>query len=435
MSHTLAEQILAVKSGQPELRPGQLIDANVDMALGNDITTPIAIKGMRGYVDSEGKSVKVWDPRKVVLVMDHFTPNKDIKSAEQVKFIREFAKEQGIDKFFDVGCMGIEHILLPEQGIVMPYDLVIGADSHTCTYGALGAFATGVGSTDLAGVLMTGKIWMKVPEARKFVLKGEFGKYVGGKDLILRIIGDIGVAGATYMSMEFTGKGAESMSMSDRMTVSNMAIEAGGKAGLFEVDAKTIRYVKTTVGKPHSRYSQFSDAQFSAGSNEAYAHVDEYDLGELELQVAKPHLPENSEPISKVQEEEIPVDQSVIGACTNGKIEDLRMAAEVLKGHKVHKYVRLIVIPGTIEIYRQAMREGLVDVFHDAGGIVSTPTCGPCLGGHMGVLAKGERAIATTNRNFVGRMGSPESEVYLSGPAVAAASAVKGHICGPEVLQ
>lgn len=435
MGQTLSQKILAMKSGNKEVAPGQIIKASVDMCHGNDITLPLAIKEVRRLRDKSGNPAPVFDTERIVMVCDHFTPNKDIKSAEQVKYIREFAREYGIKHFFDVGCMGIEHILLPQLGLVMGNDLVIGADSHTCTYGALGAFATGMGSTDLARVMASGKTWLRVPEAIRFVLEGELPMYSGGKDVILYTIGDIGVAGARYMSMEFVGKGAEKLSMSDRLTVANMAIEAGAKNGIFPVDREAVRYMSGTMRYEQSRFKEFSDMRLRADDDAEYADERKYDLGDIEPQVAYPHLPSNAKPISEAQEDNIHIDQAVIGACTNGKMDDLMVAADVMQGRKKHPYVRVIIIPGTQEIYRQAMRDGLFEIFLNFGAAISTPTCGPCLGGHMGVLAKGETAIATTNRNFVGRMGSPESEVYLANPAVAAASAVKGRICGPEALK
>ena len=431
---TLTQKIIAVKSNRKRVHAGELIkDVSVDMALGNDITIPIAIKQLEEWVNAEGRDIKVWDPNRVVFVLDHFTPNKDIKSAEQCKMIREFARKQGIRYFFEPGRAGIEHILLPEQGLVLPYELVIGADSHTCTYGALGVLSTGIGSTDLAAVMMSGKIWLRVPEAKKFVLDGQLPKYVSGKDVILYLIGDIGVDGARYASMEFTGK--NDLSLSDRLTISNMAVEAGAKNGIFEADDKTLAYLSQSVMFKGNRLKEFKDLDLKADEDAEYEDVRKYDLSKLELQVAFPHLPSNTHPISEVQEDKIHVDQVVFGACTNGKIEDLRMFAEVLKGHKVHPDIRLIVIPGTQHIWRQGVEEGIAKMISEAGGFYSGPTCGPCLGGHMGVLAEGERALATTNRNFVGRMGSPKSEVYLAGPAVAAATAAKGYICGPEVLR
>jgi 3-isopropylmalate/(R)-2-methylmalate dehydratase large subunit len=435
MGQTLSQKIIALHAGRDEAHAGEILeDVKVDIALGNDITIPLAIKELQKYHDAKGNDVRVWNPQNVAFILDHFTPNKDIKSAEQCKMIREFAKKQGLKYFFEPGRVGIEHILLPEQGIVLPYDLVIGADSHTCTYGAIGAFSTGVGSTDLAGVLMTGKVWLRVPEAMKFVFNGNLSKYAGGKDVILKIIGDIGVDGARYASMEFTGE--NDLSVSDRLTISNMAVEAGAKNGIFEVDIRTLTYMlQSERFKENTRLDEFEDLQLKADEDAEYTDVREYDLSKMELQVAFPHLPSNTHPISEVQENPIYVEQVVFGACTNGKLEDLEAFAEVLKGHKVHPDVRLIVIPGTQYIWRQGVESGIAKMVSEAGGFYSGPTCGPCLGGHMGCLAKGEKALATTNRNFVGRMGHPESEVYLAGPAVAAATAVKGHICGPGALK
>ena len=419
MGMTMTQKILAAHSGQKSVKAGQLINAKLDMVLGNDITTPVAVKEFRKM----GLN-KVFDVNRIAIVPDHFTPNKDIKSAEQVKFIREFVKEMGIVNFFDVGQMGVEHALLPEKGLVVPGDVVIGADSHTCTYGALGAFSTGIGSTDMAAGMATGEAWFKVPEAIKFVLKGKPSKWVSGKDIILHIIGMIGVDGALYKSMEFTGEGLEYLSMDDRFTMANMAIEAGGKNGIFEVDEKTLEYVREHSTRPYTIYKPDEDAE--------YEQIYEIDLGSIKPTVAFPHLPENTRTIDEVGD--IKIHQVVIGSCTNGRIEDMRVAAEVLKGTKVHPDVRCIIIPATQKIWKQAMQEGLFEIFIDAGAAVSTPTCGPCLGGHMGILAKGERAVSTTNRNFVGRMGHPESEVYLASPAVAAASAVAGRIAGPDDL-
>jgi 3-isopropylmalate/(R)-2-methylmalate dehydratase large subunit len=419
MGMTITEKIMAAHAGLDRVEPGQLIKAKLDIVLGNDITAPLAIEQFY-----KAGAKRVFDPEKVVLIPDHSTPNKDIKSAELTKIIRDFAKEQGLRYYFEVGRMGIEHALLPEQGIVVPGDAVIGADSHTCTYGALGAFATGVGSTDLAAAMITGEAWFKVPESMKFVYYGELGEWVTGKDLILHTIGDIGVDGALYRAMEFTGEAIESLSMDGRLTICNMAIEAGGKNGIIAPDEVTIRYVE---GRAKRRYKIFwSDEDAD------YVEIREYDASKIEPQVAFPFKPENAKPISEVGN--IPIDQALIGSCTNGRLEDLRLAAKVLKGRKVHPYVRLIVIPATQQIYMDAIREGLVEIFVEAGGAVSTPTCGPCLGGHMGVLAKGERCISTTNRNFRGRMGHPESEVYLANPAVAAASAVLGRIGSPDEL-
>jgi 3-isopropylmalate/(R)-2-methylmalate dehydratase large subunit len=417
MGMTITEKILAAHAGKPVVEPGELINAKLDLVLGNDITAPTAIREFRKIGTN-----RVFDPNRIALVPDHFTPNKDIKSAEQAKILREFAREYGIVNYFEIGAMGVEHCLLPEQGLVAPGELIIGADSHTCTYGALGAFGTGVGSTDMAAGMATGKAWFKVPGSVKFIFYGQLPRWVGGKDLILYLIGQIGVDGALYQAMEFTGETIAALSIEGRLTMANMAIEAGGKNGIFHVDAKTLAYVNARVKRPFTVYTGDPDAK--------YSKVYEWDVRQLEPQVAFPHLPENSRPLSACGK--IPIDQSVIGSCTNGRIEDLREAASVLKGRKVNPNVRLIVIPGTQAIWKQAMHEGLFDIFMEAGAAISTPTCGPCLGGHMGILAKGERAIATTNRNFVGRMGHPESEVYLAGPAIAAASAIAGRIAGPE---
>jgi 3-isopropylmalate/(R)-2-methylmalate dehydratase large subunit len=417
MGMTMTQKILAEHAGMDKVAVGQLIKARLDMVLGNDITTPVAVREFRKI-----GTKKVFDINKIAIVPDHFTPNKDIKSAEQVKYIREFAREMGIVNFFEVGQMGVEHALLPEKGLVVPGDVVIGADSHTCTYGALGAFSTGTGSTDMAAGMATGEAWFKVPEAIRFALKGKKGKWVSGKDVILHIIGMIGVDGALYKSMEFCGDGLSCLTMDDRFSMANMAIEAGGKNGIFEVDEKTIEYTEEHSTRPYKIYKADNDAE--------YIETYEIDLGTIRPTIAFPHLPENTRTIDDVGD--IKIDQVVIGSCTNGRIEDLRTAAEVLKGRKVHQGVRCIIIPATQKIWKQAMVEGLFDIFIDAGAAVSTPTCGPCLGGHMGILAKGERAVATTNRNFVGRMGHPESEVYLASPAVAAASAVMGKISSPE---
>lgn len=417
MPMTITEKILAAHAGKAQVVPGELINARVDLALGNDITAPVAIREFEKI-----GVASVFDRERVTLIPDHFVPNKDIKSAEQAKLLREFARKHDLVNYYEVGRMGIEHCLLPEQGLVGPGDLVIGADSHTCTYGALGAFSTGMGSTDLAAAMALGETWLKVPESIKFEFTGELKPWVGGKDLILHIIGDIGVDGALYKAMEFTGSTIENLSMDGRFTMCNMAIEAGGKNGIIAPDEITRAYVEGRCKRPYQFYQSDPDAK--------YVKVYHYDASKIEPQVAFPHLPENSRPISEVGNVEI--DQAVIGSCTNGRMEDLRLAAKVLKGKQVHKNVRLVIFPGTQEIYLQAMREGLIETFIRAGGAVSTPTCGPCLGGHMGILAKGERSIATTNRNFVGRMGHPESEVYLSNPAVAAASAILGRIAGPE---
>lgn len=402
-----------------EIAPGRLINARVDIALGNDITAPIAIREFRA---AGGK--KVFDRDRVALVLDHFTPNKDIDSAQQCKTVREFALEFGVTYFYEGGQVGVEHALLPEKGIVLPGDLVIGADSHTCTYGALGAFATGVGSTDLAAAMLTGELWFKVPESIKFVIYGKLQKWVSGKDLILHIIGRIGVDGALYSAMEFTGETIRRLPMADRLSMANMAIEAGAKNGIFPPDEITGEYVKPRAKRPYTFYTSDPDA--------VYAQTIEIDASQLELQVAFPHLPSNVRGIS--QAGGVKIDQSLIGSCTNGRIEDLRVAAGILKGRKAAPHVRLIVVPATPLIYRQALKEGLLEIFMDAGAVISPPSCGACLGGHLGILAEGEKSVATTNRNFVGRMGHPKSEVYLAGPAVAAASAVLGRIASPEEL-
>ena len=412
----LAEQILAAHADKKEVSPGEFINVRVDMILSNDITAPIAIREFRRL----GMD-RVFDPAKIVMVPDHFVPNKDIASAEQAKLMRDFCYEQGTH-YFEVGQMGIEHVLLPEQGLVLPGDVVIGADSHTCTYGAVGAFATGMGSTDIAAAMATGDIWMKVPPTIKLVYNGAPGKWVGGKDLILYTIGEIGVDGALYSAMEFTGEAIEALSMDGRFTMANMAIEAGGKAGLFHVDNKTQLYIKSRAPRSYLVYEPDNDAE--------YTRVIEYDVSSIEPQVSMPHSPANARPVKEVGD--IEIDQAVIGSCTNGRIEDLRLAAQILKRHKVNPRVRCIIIPGTQQVYLDAVMEGLIETFIKAGAVVSTPTCGPCLGGHMGVLADGERCISTTNHNFVGRMGSPKSEVYLANPAVAAASAVAGKIVSPD---
>ena len=419
MGMTITEKILASHAGKEKVRPGELINVGLDLVLGNDVTAPIAIREFKKI-----GVAKVFDKDKVALVPDHYTPNKDIKSAEQAKILRDFANEQQITNYFEIGRMGIEHVLLPELGLVLPGDAVIGADSHTCTYGALGAFSTGVGSTDLAASMATGEVWLKVPPTIKFIYKGKMNKWVSGKDLILYTIGKIGVDGALYRSMEFTGETIKMLSMDSRFSMANMAIEAGGKNGIIEPDEITLAYVKERAKRDFKVYKSDDDAE--------YEKVYEYDVTKIEPQVAFPHLPSNTKGISEV--DNIKIDQVVIGSCTNGRIEDLRIAAEVIKGHKAHKNIRLIVIPATQKIYKQAMNEGLVDIFIDAEAAVSTPTCGPCLGGHMGILAEGERALATTNRNFVGRMGHLKSEVYLCNPAVAAASAVLGRIASPDEI-
>ena len=420
MAMTMSQKILAYHAGLDKVEAGQLIMAELDLVLANDITGPVAIKEFK---KSGAKSVK--DSSKIALVMDHFVPNKDIKSAQQCKICRQFAAEQNIENFFDVGRMGIEHALLPEQGLVGAGDLVIGADSHTCTYGALGAFSTGVGSTDMAAGMMSGKCWFKVPSAIKFVLKGKPAEYICGKDIILHIIGMIGVDGALYKSMEFTGDGIKYLDIDDRFTICNMAIEAGAKNGIFPVDEVALEYMAKRFKREPKIFEADPDAE--------YERVIEIDLSALKPTVSFPHLPENTRTPEKWGD--IAIDQVVIGSCTNGHISDLRIAAGILKGRKVAKNVRAIIIPATNEIYMQAVHEGLVDIFIGAGAIVSTPTCGPCLGGYMGILAEGERAVSTTNRNFVGRMGHVTSEVYLASPYVAAASAVTGKLTSPEELQ
>ena len=416
MGMTMSQKILAAHAGLEEVKAGQLIEADLDLVLGNDITSPVAINEMK-KMDRK----TVFDKDKIALVMDHFIPNKDIKSAENCKCCREFACRHEITNYFDVGDRGIEHALLPEKGLVVAGDAVIGADSHTCTYGALGAFSTGVGSTDMAAGMVTGKAWFKVPSAIKFQLVGKPAKWVSGKDVILHIIGMIGVDGALYKSMEFVGEGIRNLSMDDRFTICNMAIEAGGKNGIFPVDELAVEYMKEHSKREFTVYQADEDAEY----DETYV----IDLSELKPTVSFPHLPSNTRTIDQVGE--VKVDQAVIGSCTNGRIEDMRIAAEVLKGRKIAKGVRCIVIPATQSIYLQAMKEGLLEIFIEAGAVVSTPTCGPCLGGYMGILAAGERCISTTNRNFVGRMGHVDSEVYLASPAVAAASAVAGKIICP----
>jgi 3-isopropylmalate/(R)-2-methylmalate dehydratase large subunit len=436
MGHTQAEKIIAAHlttedgadaahpSAPPdggEVWPGDLVEVRVDVVLANDITAPIAIREFEKLGD-DGAPLEVFDPDRVVMVADHFAPNKDIQSAEQCLLMRQFARAQGLSHHFDVGCMGIEHVLLPEQGLVAPGDVVVGADSHTCTYGALGAFATGMGSTDIAVAMATGRVWLRVPETIRVVYHGERQPWVGGKDMILYTIGQIGVSGARYKAIEFAGPVVGSLSMAGRFTMANMAIEAGGKAGLFAVDDAARAYVAGRVTRPYHVYQADADA--------IYADAIEINVSQIEPQVAFPHLPENARPVSEAGD--VRIAQAVIGSCTNGRLEDLRVAAELLRGRRVHPDVRCIVIPGTQQVYLDALREGLVEVFIEAGAAVSTPTCGPCLGGHMGVLAAGERAVSTTNRNFRGRMGHPDSEVYLAGPAIAAASAVVGRIAAPE---
>lgn len=420
MGMTMTQKILAAHAGLSQVVAGQLIEADLDLILGNDITTPVAINEFEKIGIGQ-----VFDKAKVAIVPDHFTPNKDIKAAEQCKCVRQFAYAKGVENYFEVGEMGIEHALLPEKGLVVAGDVVIGADSHTCTYGALGAFSTGIGSTDMAAGMATGKAWFKVPSAIKFVLSGEPTKFVSGKDIILHIIGMIGVDGALYKSMEFVGEGLKYLSMDSRLAMANMAIEAGAKNGIFEVDEITLDYIKERSKKPYTVYKADEDAH--------YDQVIEIDLSNIRPTIAFPHLPENTKTIDEVGN--IAIDQVVIGSCTNGRMEDLRMAREVMKGKKVARGVRAIIIPGTQNIYLQAIKEGIIEDLVTAGCVVSTPTCGPCLGGHMGILAKGERCVATTNRNFVGRMGHVESEIYLASPAVAAASAISGKIANPEEVK
>ncbi len=420
MAMTMTQKILAAHAGLEKVEAGELILVNLDRVLGNDITSPVAIREF----DKLGFD-SVYDTERVTMVMDHFAPNKDIKAAIQCKMCRDFCNEKNVTHFYDVGQMGVEHALLPEKGLVVSGDVVIGADSHTCTYGALGAFSTGVGSTDMACGMAIGKAWFKVPSAIKFVLKGKLNKHITGKDVILHIIGMIGVDGALYRSMEFTGEGVASLSVTDRLTICNMAIEAGAKNGIFEVDEQTLAYI--------AEHSDRQPVVYKADDDAEYDRVIEIDLSTIRSTVAFPHLPENARVVEEL-EEEVKIDQVVIGSCTNGFYENIKEAAEIIKGHKVAKGVRAIIIPATQEIYMRAMKEGLLADFIEAGCAVSTPTCGPCLGGHMGILAPGERAVATTNRNFVGRMGDPTSEVYLASPAVAAASAILGRIASPEEI-
>jgi len=417
MGMTITEKIIAAHSGNQEISAGQFVYADVDICLGNDITAPIAIE----QFETLGVE-KVFNPDSIVLVPDHFTPNKDIKSAQNSKFLREFAHKHQIKNYFEVGRVGIEHVLLPEQGIVGPGDLVIGADSHTCTYGAMGIFSTGVGSTDLAACYATGKVWLRVPETIKFIFNGKLNEWVSGKDLILHVIGDIGVDGARYKAMEFSGSVITSLSMDDRLAMCNMAIEAGAKNGIVEPDKCTENYVNGRAKREYKFYSSDADCK--------YHEIREYDVNNLSPQVALPNLPENVQPVEELSD--IAIDQVVIGSCTNGRISDLRIAAQILKDKKIASSIRLIVIPGTQDVYLEALKEGLIEIFIEAEGVVSTPTCGPCLGGHMGILADGERALSTTNRNFAGRMGHTASEIYLSNPAVAAASAITGKITHPE---
>lgn len=419
MGMTMTQKILAAHAGLDTVKAGQLIRANLDLVLGNDITSPVAINEF-----NKAGFNKVFDKEKIALVMDHFTPNKDIKAATQCKQCRSFAQDYSIKNYFDVGDMGIEHALLPEKGLVVPGDCIIGADSHTCTYGALGAFSTGVGSTDMAAGMATGEAWFKVPSAIKFNVIGQLHKWVSGKDVILHIIGMLGVDGALYKSMEFSGVGLPNLSMDDRLCMANMAIEAGAKNGIFDVDDITLAYVKPRA--------QHAYTVFSADKDAVYERVIDIDLSTIKSTISFPHLPDNTRTIDEVGD--VKIDQVVIGSCTNGRLEDLSTAAAILKGRHVAPDVRVIIIPGTQTIYKEAMKLGYAEIFIDAGCVFSTPTCGPCLGGHMGVLAAGERAVSTTNRNFVGRMGHTSSEVYLASPAIAAASAVTGKISSPEEL-
>lgn len=413
---TLVEKILAAHAGKKEVRPGEFVNVKVDLVMASDVTAGITIKEFK-KIGVE----KIFDPDRVVIVMDHYIPSKDIVSAEQGKVLREFAQQQGL-VYIEAGRGGIEHVILPEKGLVLPGEVVVGADSHTCTYGALGAFATGMGSTDIAVAMATGEIWMKVPSTIKLVYRGSLGKWVGGKDLILYTIGQIGVDGALYSAMEFTGEVIDALSMDGRFSMANMAVEAGAKAGIFSVDQKTLEYLKERARRSYTTYQSDRDAE--------YSQIIEYNVSSLEPQVSLPHSPENARPISQVRG--VDIDEAVIGGCTNGRLDDLRLAAEVLKGRKVHPRVRCIVIPGSQQVYRDGLREGLIEVFIEAGAVVSPPTCGPCGGGHMGVLASHEKCISTTNRNFIGRMGSPQADIYLSNPAVAAASAIRGKITDPR---
>ena len=417
---TITEKILAAHAGKEKVSPGELINARVDLVLANDITAPISIREFRKIGAKD-----VFDRNRIALIPDHFAPQKDIQAAEQCRMLRDFSREYDLGLYFEVGRMGVEHALLPEQGLVVPGDLVIGADSHTCTYGALGAFSTGVGSTDVASAMATGECWFRVPETMKFIYYGKLNRWVSGKDLILHTIGDIGVDGALYRAMEFEGEAISSLPMAGRLTMCNMAIEAGGKNGIIVPDVVTEEYV---TGRAKREYTLYT-----SDNNASYVDVREYDCSRIPLTVSCPHLPSNTRPAEELSS--IAIDQVVVGSCTNGRIEDMREAAEIIKGRKVSSNTRMIVIPATQQIYLEAVREGLAEIFVEAGAVFSTPTCGPCLGGHMGILAKGERAIATTNRNFVGRMGHPESEVYLSNPAVAAASAVLGRIATPGEVQ
>jgi len=424
MAETITQKILAKHSNKRQVSPGEFINAKVDLCLGNDITAPLAI-----HEFEKAGIKKVWNRDKIALVPDHFTPNKDAMSAKHCKILQEFSKRQKIKHYFEQGRVGVEHALLPERGLVGPGDLIIGADSHTCTYGALGAFSTGVGSTDLAAVMATGHCWFNVPESIKFIYKGKLKKWVGGKDLVLFTIGHIGVDGAHYKSMEFTGSVIEKLPIDDRFAICNMAIEAGGKNGIIAPDKITRDYIRETTGSRYRQYAK-SLSLLKSDKEAEYADMHEWNISKMEPQVACPHLPSNVKGVSELKK--VSIDQSVIGSCTNGRITDLRIAAKILKGKRVDSRVRLVIIPATQKIYIEAMEEGLLEIFVKAGGVIETPTCGPCLGGHAGILAEGEVAIATTNRNFVGRMGSPNSFVYLSNPAVAAASAIKGRIAHPD---
>ncbi len=419
MPMTITEKILAAHAGKESVRPGDLVQVDVDLALANDITAPLAI-GVFKELGAEA----VFDREKIAMVQDHFVPNKDIQSAQQVKLMREFVREQGVKHFFELGETGIEHVILPEKGLVCPGDLVVGADSHTCTYGALGAFSTGMGSTDLGVILATGSTWLKVPDSIRIVYEGEPGRWIGGKDLILYTLGVLGVAGAVYRALEFTGEGASQLSMAHRFTMANMAVEVGAKNGIFCADDTTAAYMKDRSSRAGSFFQSDPDAE--------YAEEIHVSLESMEPQVALPHSPDNARPVSEVGS--VRLDQVFLGSCTNGRLDDLREAASLLKGHRVAKSTRFIVIPGSPMIYREAIREGIIEVFLDAGAVIGPPCCGPCLGGHMGILAAGEKALSTSNRNFVGRMGHPESEVYLAGPAVAAASAIAGEIISPAQI-
>ncbi|MEE9499910.1 MAG: 3-isopropylmalate dehydratase large subunit [Candidatus Omnitrophota bacterium] len=423
MGYTITEKILRAHSKVKSIKPGDFINARIDFCLGNDITAPIAID----QFERTGTK-KVFDRTRIALIPDHFTPAKDMKSANQAKVLYEFSKKHGIEHYYEVGRMGIEHALLPELGLVLPGKLVIGADSHTCNYGALGWFSSGVGSTDLAAAFIRGECWFKVPESIKFVYHGRLKKWVGGKDLILHTIGDIGVDGALYKAMEFSGDAIKNLSMDDRFSICNMAIEAGAKCGIIEPDQTAVRYVKAAIRRNKPKRKSFK--LYRSDKDAEYAAIKEYDVSKIEPQVSLPHLPSNASPVNKVRN--VHIDQVVIGSCTNGRISDLEIAARILKGKKVRHGVRLIVIPATQAVYLEAVRQGLARIFVEAGAVFSTPSCGPCLGGHLGILAEGERCIATTNRNFVGRMGHPKSEVYLASPAVAAASAVRGRIAHPK---